>query len=415
MQPIKIAVISDLHVGEKACCKALKGEAIDAESMFSEKFAKFSLRENLSPDYLLIPGDMGERARPEEMDRASALVETVLKSLNLSEDRLICIPGNHDVDWEVLKTTPVHPMRWKQRYDSIRQPQNLFQKAFARANGNLFEDPNFTFWKESKLICVGYNSSWHDSPHVSHGGKIELDHIAALRTAFEENTFKDFSGLKVFVIHHHIHQYTNYLWNETSIASNAQALLELLAEFKFDILVHGHRHFPNFMVSKTNDLHPLVVLGAGSFTREIDGDLAGIVANQFHMIEVNGRNEEGAVFGKLKNWAYLTAGGWIKSYVAQTTNRGVPIGSGIDHEKPFGGYNTRTNILTVLRPKIELAFGNGQTILDIEEFITSDIGLMHVTQDLMSEAIKDLGIELGFQQIVSSSANNRFMLKRIPK
>ena len=95
--------------------------------------------------------------------------------------------------------------------------------------------------------------------------------------------------------------------------SNAERLLQLVQHHRFDLLIHGHKHSPRFGVHIRDNSHPLAILCAGSFSKILDTSWAGVVTNQFHLINVDGRDPDtGQLFGSLKSWA-LRLGRWEES------------------------------------------------------------------------------------------------------
>lgn len=50
-------------------------------------------------DYLVISGDMSNKADPEEFDRARAFAADLISEFGLSAERCLFVPGNHDVNW----------------------------------------------------------------------------------------------------------------------------------------------------------------------------------------------------------------------------------------------------------------------------------------------------------------------------
>lgn len=414
MSRLSIAIISDLHIGKHACSPDLRGEvAWGGHSGFIRQFERFVRSEAIQPDLLLVPGDMGEQANPDEFDRASQLVLQVASLLNVSEERIICIPGNHDVDWSVLNDQPpIHPVRLRQRYDPILNPDNIFYRSFSRAVGDLFQHPHFAVWQMPEVICIGYNSSWHDGPGRAHNGNLNLDDLRQLRSWMETNSVDRFGGVKTFVVHHHLFQYPTFFWEDTSIAQNAEELLELLAEFKFDILVHGHRHVPKFLVQRRHDLHPLVALGAGTFSHRIDTELQGMVANQFHLMRVEGRNAEGAIYGRTLSWAYLPSDGWQPSYTIQERDRQRRRGTGINHDKSFGGYANQVALEGILRGVIAANLTDVSPIVNLTDLMADDVQFCHTTEELLDGTLVSLGREMGFSHFRPTTVANQIMIAR---
>lgn len=413
MKPTSIAIISDMHIGDKACTNELQTVPSVGHPQFLKQFADFVSTQKIRPDYLLLPGDLGESAAPAQLDSAASLVHSIAKLLDVHEERIFCTPGNHDVDWHVLEgAPPFHSLRMNQRYDSIRNNSNVFSNFFLRAKGDLFNPPHYAIWESSEIFCAGYNSSWDDGPKKSHTGKVNLADLTVMRSEFERLKVDANSKLKIFLVHHHIFQHAQLFQEDTSIAQNAEALLTLLNEFKFDLLVHGHRHIPKFLVVRLNELHPLAVLGAGTFSRAIESNYTGLAANQFHIVDIAGRNPDGAIFGKVRSWAYLQATGWMPSMQEPGADPVMRRGHGIPHLKPFGGYTNEGELVKFLRPKIEKSLRGTKKIIELSELIKNDLRFDHTTGELLDAALKTLGEEIGFTPLTPSTVPNTIMLRK---
>lgn len=417
MKRLTLAVISDLHIGPKACTPELQAIPNTGHHSFISQFEKLVSDEHIKPDYLLLPGDFGEISDPYELDSASLLLESIADILQLDHSKIFLCPGNHDVDWSVLKTKqsskqPPHPVRFRQRYDPIRHVDNIFYKLCSLAKGNLFEPPHYTIWKSRQIFCTAYNSSWKDGPTGSHSGNVDLSDLTKIKEDFDASNARDFSGLKVFLLHHHVFQHAQLFWEDTSIAQNAEELIDILNEYKFDLLVHGHRHWPKFFVLKKNELHPLVILGAGTFSRTIDAEHGGLVANQFHTIEIGGKNSVQQIFGRVRSWAYIRATGWKASNQVKDPDRLNRRGQGISHIKPFGGYGSEVELTNAIRSRIISAFDGGQSIVDLNTIAAGDLQLSHTTEELLDSTLQSLGRELGFVHFNAATADNAVMLKK---
>lgn len=327
-QPISIAVVSDVHIGNKARSADLcPYKSTIQETGFVKAFRKFVADAELTADYLVVAGDISSKALPDEFEHASNVISDVAQALKVKKDRIIFVPGNHDVDWGVLKLEG-KPLRQEQRYDPItRKPKTVFARANRRGDGDLFNDPYFTIWDYGSEIFVGYNSSWHDDPElVHHYGLADLSHLEQL-----DKRLASISGLgvktKIFVVHHHPIQFSKRVPEiDLSTMQHADALLATLFKYDFDLLIHGHKHLPNFVPHYTLGTSSMVMLGAGSFSASLE-TWYKYTSNLFHMVQIGGRDEEnGCITGLVKTWSYLGPHGWSPTDVLHR----------IEHKHPFG-------------------------------------------------------------------------------
>ncbi|MEX0960313.1 MAG: metallophosphoesterase [Burkholderiales bacterium] len=396
MGPLNIAVISDLHVGAGARAADLclhTDPKVPRDKDYVDTFVRFLEREGITADFLIVPGDVSNAAQPDEFKVASINIERIRVALSVSEGRLIVVPGNHDVDWSIIKHYPDDRsgLRFKQRYDPLCQGDCVFHKVFARAqHRSLLAAPFCCVWEFDNALVAGHNSSLHDGPNaeVHHGlvpseTVVELERILSRLDRSEEK-------LKIFVVHHHPILYSDPVGDEPdfSAMTNAENLLNLLEQFRFDLIIHGHKHKPNFNTYIKNSTHPLAILGAGSFSYLLDTRWSGLVNNQFHLVRVKKRDaDSGLICGSVESYTYLTGHGWKPS---------APH-NGIEHQRSFGRYAIPADLCKHLRPAIERVF-KSHSHVKWQELVDGDQTLEFLQRDLIVKALDTLGVEMGFER-----------------
>ena len=65
-------------------------------------------------DYLVISGDITNRAAPQEFEKAREFVSALIEQFGLTAERCILVPGNHDLDWD----TEVYSRKKKRQVDA---------------------------------------------------------------------------------------------------------------------------------------------------------------------------------------------------------------------------------------------------------------------------------------------------------
>jgi small GTP-binding protein len=193
--PIRILHLSDLHVG--------KGE--DPLHLFQPLAA--DLRDPLEGlgldrlDYLVVSGDLTNRAAPVEFEGAHALISRIIKEFGLTAERCIVVPGNHDLDWEVeayayrakrkvdprslapgtycerdggylLRLDEAYPQRFKPFSDHLYHP--LFQQAYPLAPE---QQAAPILFPNTGLVFLPLNSAWEIDEYFQdrssiHGGAL---------------------------------------------------------------------------------------------------------------------------------------------------------------------------------------------------------------------------------------------------
>jgi UDP-2,3-diacylglucosamine pyrophosphatase LpxH len=394
MKAVKIAVISDLHVGRGARARDLCPYPRDdmREEGFTDTFVEFVKEGRLSADYLILPGDVSDRAQPDELSLASDVLLRVAKALNVRQSRVLFVPGNHDVDWSVmpLPGSTASGFRKSQRFAALANPEWFFGKILRRSRMKIIETPHLALWDFPDLVVVGYNSSWHDSPDVAiHHGLISNEDLVYLDERLGRMELLP-NKLRVFLVHHHPLQYSDPIAEEPdfSVMVNADNLLALLQRRQFDFLVHGHKHAPRFRTHISDTSFPLAILGAGSFSAQLDTRWSGYVNNQFHLVEIHGRDSEsGCTFGLIKSWTYLCGQGWLES---QKNN-------GIRHLLPFGTYLLPQELRNSVRPVLRELFRN-RDYVEWREVVQRLPRLQHLPPDRIVETLDAIAEQEGFRR-----------------
>ncbi len=341
----RIAVISDLHVGKHSRSRDLAPVGTIADFIdddFQARFIEFLRKKGVKSNYVFIVGDVTESCSYEEAKVASKFIEKISACLAVPIDKIVFIPGNHDVDWGVLKLGK-DPVRFAQRYDVIKFRELVF-KDLMRPPDGLLEEPFIGHNVYDDLVVVTFNSSWHDGcDELMHFGRIESSHITAL-DALIQSLDGNRQKTRIFLLHHHPIAYSNPAPGEQDFSQlvNSEMLMNILCRHRFDLVVHGHIHQPRFGTHEIDASSPLGILSAGSLSYSLPTRWQGSVANQFHLIEIDGRDpESGCATGTVRSWAYYFTHGWIPS---------VAEHDGIGHIEPFGKYDGTDQVASFLRP-----------------------------------------------------------------
>jgi len=403
---IKLAVISDLHVGLGARSKDLCPEPLPANKKevrrystktdvaYRDTFVAFVKAKDIHADYLLLPGDITHTARPEEVKLASEFVLQAAEALGVPHTNIVFVPGNHDVDWTAYDPRDTTGLVWARRYDWIGAKEFEFRSIIKTGKGDVLAPPHFSIWQYDNLCVVGYNSASHDKPVIkdaAHHGLAEPAHLEELRK-FLAGLGKPDGRVRLFLVHHHAIDFTNPLPRtpDFSLMSNAEELLKLCHECSFDILIHGHKHHPRFETHSTPTYPHLPILCSGSFSVEIDTEWAGTIDNQFHLVKIEGRaGTEKGIKGKVISWTNNRARGWRES--EEST-------SGIHHIIPFGSYVMPVALDARIEPFIREWFTKHDCIL-WRDIIAQFSDLEHLPLDSAIAAFKRMESRFGRQSM----------------
>ncbi|MFZ2488464.1 MAG: metallophosphoesterase [Anaerolineae bacterium] len=289
MDELAILHLSDIHLGThtqaQVYCSQLETDLLDG---LGQK----------SLDYLVLNGDMADKANPGEYDAALWLVERLMKQFQLTPDQIIVVPGNHDVSY-------IQSRRAYSRFvfDPVADEDEA-KRSIVQANGRAICDDETAYearlepfadfyqkvrqstyslsrnqqaivqvFPEHKLLFLSLNSA-HEvdhfyqqrasifAPALAHG----LDQISA--------DYKDW--LKIAVWHHPL---------GGPEAMNTE-FMQQLAVRGFQICMHGHIHEAIEDYHKFDDRLGLRVIGAGTFGAPVRQQTTSIPL-QYNLITLN--------------------------------------------------------------------------------------------------------------------------------
>ena len=390
---MRIAIVSDLHIGTKArgldmCPHVVeKDKKANFHTDYLSYFIKFvssSAFSTLGPiDMLCVTGDISNTAAPSEFILAHEVIQKIADAIKVPLERVYYVPGNHDVHWAVSNLDPSD--FWKRyRYEPLMQPGLVFGTQLTNSKTGAFNaDPHFVVWSEKQYLVVGFNSAAYDAPKPDddeHHGLIHPDTLAEL-DAFLTNSGFDSDIPRICLVHHHPIQYSDPTPAQAdfSALTNAGDFLELLSKHKFDLIFHGHKHVPHLQrCSGAPNGHPITVLGAGSFSAQLDSRWIGTIANQFHVVNVEGRDKgNGALYGHISNWVFDTAGTWKVSH-SQT---------GLCATEAFGSLVTSTELETEISSHVDAFLAKHQSCT-WEDLVAASPSLRHANTTNAHEALQ---------------------------
>jgi len=189
--PARILHVSDLHLGTRE------------DSQVDEGLARLAGR--VQPEVVIASGDLANRGRRRELERAAAL----LRSLGVP---VVAVPGNHDL-----------PYRFPARFTS---PWREFERVWGTT------EPTYA---SAALHVVGLNSA---RPYRHQGGGIRDDQLrgAAVRLAEASP-----GAYRVVALHHHMIGAPWRAARKRPVARRNHVLRELVAAGA-DLIVAGHIH-----------------------------------------------------------------------------------------------------------------------------------------------------------------------------
>jgi 3',5'-cyclic-AMP phosphodiesterase len=196
--PLRIAQISDIHVGEPTFQPEVLASIIERIN-------------RMHPDVVVVAGDITAAGYEWEFEEAAAWLAQI-------EAPKVIIPGNHDS----RNVGYVHFERFfGERFSRYRQEFDAERAERLRATG---------------FTVVSVDSS---DPDLNEG------HIGREKYPWIREQFEWHDDVKIFAIHHHLVSIPG-TGRERNIITDAGDLLAVLTQQDIDVILSGHKHVPFF-------------------------------------------------------------------------------------------------------------------------------------------------------------------------
>lgn len=183
-------------------------------------------------DFVVVSGDLTQRARHREFEAAQAMFDAI-------DPPLMVVPGNHDV----------YPW-WR--------PVRRLATPLRRYHQYITDDLAPTYQADGVAV-LGLSTAYGATVK---GGRVGPDDRAALRTYFQEY---DADAFKVLVLHHHLSELRSL--GPHDVARQARKTLDTAATVGVDLILCGHLHVSHIEPLKViSGDRRMVVASAGTAT-----------------------------------------------------------------------------------------------------------------------------------------------------
>ncbi|MEA5470695.1 metallophosphoesterase [Spirulina sp. 06S082] len=283
--PIYILHLSDIH-----CEKIL-----EANRYFTQLATDLTQNLNVKKiNYLVISGDIANYSTEIEYDAAFRLVDKLIRRYKISQDRVVIVPGNHDLNWEISKKSYILKDREDCEANELKQGCYIevsddvvrirndeeYKNRFIYFNNFFYEkihnkpypldyDRQAILYlsPEDKILFLALNSCWEIDYKFPDRASINPNAIsnALDQILMGEEDYDDW--LKIAVWHHPV----------TSAESMKNvAFLEQLVTNGFQIGMHGHIHEAKDENFQYDTQRGLRIIAAGTFGAPAKEQVTGI-------------------------------------------------------------------------------------------------------------------------------------------
>ncbi len=274
----------------------------------------------LRPDFLAVTGDIAFSGKPAEYDQAKQFFDELLHVISLSKARLFVVPGNHDIDPELVSQGArniADSLADRENTNSILANPSDRQLMLARFEGYAafvnaylgeylpFDADRYFYVRRLELLgrrisLLGLNSAWLSDPDQDEArGLVVGEH--QVRAALEQSLNAD---LKIALLHHPFDQLRSFDRDD----------VEAMLCDGCDFVLHGHVYRTNALSLRGPDTRAMIVAaGAAQAVRRYP--------NSYNFVQLNLAANTGSVY--LRRYSDERGGFWTRDSL---TYRNVSTG-----------------------------------------------------------------------------------------
>ena len=243
--------LSDLHVGKDHGYRVFMERRAQDESkeamtdLIERDLKRMELLGRV--DALVISGDLVCTGDHDEFRRVKVVIDRIMEILSLDNDRVLIIPGNHDLNWKPgVFATAISPERSVSMEGFLNLLDLLRKEKFVRCDMTSVISRS----KRYKLRLIGLDSNDVEGPDAGGIGYVSRDTLAAAEKLLDSDPTDGFAGVSTWlVVHHHVLPVTSATRADArvkrvSVMSNAQDLIAAAANWGVEAILHGHEHQP---------------------------------------------------------------------------------------------------------------------------------------------------------------------------
>lgn len=260
MSKCKIAHISDLHFGPS--------HDSDAAGFLVE-----DLKSNVKPDLVIVSGDLTDWGRFGQLEAAHSFLINLCHECNITLDKMIVIPGNHDVN------------NIQGRLVSSRK-----LRSYSNTKFNLFSlnaEKLHKYYEEYEIAVFCFDSTL-TAANIAEGEVCRPKLLEFTQRYNEIITNDNRHCYKIAVVHHHPLPIPHTSSDNFLLLRKAGDFLKGLMEKEVDIVLYGHKHepfFSNVRYRVDGKEIELACVGAGSSTQKMK---EAILPNSFNVLSFDG-------------------------------------------------------------------------------------------------------------------------------
>jgi 3',5'-cyclic AMP phosphodiesterase CpdA len=238
----------------------------------------------LRPDILLLTGDISEWGVPSEFKMAKAFLEQLCSSLHIDRQRVVLLPGNHDVNRAACEA---YFLQCRAEETSPQMPYWPKLANYVALHNSFYADYPHLHYTEEKpwalfalddlqVVIAAMNSDMAES-HLeeNHYGWLGEKQLIWFSSQLEE--YKNRNWLRIAAVHHNVLRGAT---NDDENLRDADALRRRLFP-NINVLFHGHTHNGGRLT--VHDSVPVISTGSAGVVRSARPEE---VPNQYQFVRI---------------------------------------------------------------------------------------------------------------------------------
>lgn len=349
---LEFLVVSDLHAHGGDPSHSNSPSLISSNALFQalnplNSIPSLLQKEGLSVDWIVSPGDLGDKAQPDAQRFAWNELERLRGEL--SAELLIGTAGNHDLDsrrvfpdFDLKGTLQLLNPTFPIDLSCYKEGDGVFCDRYWSRNFVVvpFTDYDCTMVIVNSCAFHGYASEEAATAEYTRGNLSALTREAIVKSVAACAT-----RLNLLLVHHHPIKLP-FVPDGNSVMVGGTELISALKSTKRQwLVVHGHQHYPNLTYSDADTFAP-VVLSAGSVAARTFPVLGTHPRNQIHHVSIPLAKMDASgsdLFGEVRTWSWIQALGWQQA----AADAGIPYKSGFGHR--FDVRQVRDRIVAIAK------------------------------------------------------------------
>ncbi len=295
--------LSDWHQAEKKF-----NRKVVCDGLINDIKARGEINPHLSKiDFIVFSGDAANSGQPDEYSKATVdLFEPLLEACQLGKDRLFIVPGNHDLDRDLIPAALSKPLNsneevepwWSEekKRTQLSQPFQAFHRFLTDCTGQ--KPPEYCSFAsfvidDRKIALLGINSAWMCARRKDEVGKISDQGYLCIGEPQIYDSLKMVSDseIKIAILHHPLDWLTPFDSSRN----------EVHLKRKCNFILHGHAHKPGASAIRDNFGYYITIPAGACYDRSMPSN--SDYTYSYNYVHLDFDADKGVVF--LRRWSDL--------------------------------------------------------------------------------------------------------------